>query len=190
MFNDNQSIFGGMPSMDAFETGAAEQQQQQQQQQQPTQVPLLSDGRGNYQAAQVAQQPVEAAEQYAPGTAIIPVDGKQPYAPQAAMAGPWQALEPGDASPEAGLRSAGFSALLVTAAVGTGIALGGAWGAAAGALLAGAAANGYRAQKWWGSTDPSQKHEAMVSSVFAAAGLGVGGWLVWKAAQERREQEE
>jgi hypothetical protein len=189
MFGDNQSIFGGMPSMDAFDTaGGAQPTEPEQPAQQ--QRPLLSDGTGNYEGPMPTQAPVPAAPQYPPGTAVIPVDGRQPYAPDAAMAGPWQAIEPTDASPEAGLRSAGFSALLVTAAVGTGIALGGAWGAAAGALLAGAAANGYRAQKWWGSTDPSQKHEAMVSSIFAAAGAGVGGWLVWKAAQERREQEE
>ena len=86
------------------------------------------------------------------------------------------------------MRSAGFTALLTTAAVGAGIAFGGPIGAAAGLLLAGAVTNGYRAQKWWGSQVPGEKHEAVVSSVFAAAGLGVGGYMAYKAYQAKSDE--
>jgi hypothetical protein len=179
MFGAAGDIFGQTPNLDAFD------------QEQPTPAapgqggPLLTDGQDPYSLG-----PQPAVPQYPPGTAVIAVDGRQPTAPATATAGEWAALEPVDASPEAGLRSAGFTALFATAAVGTGIAVGGGVGGAAGLLLAGALTNAYRAQKWWGSTQPSQKHEAMVSGVFAVAGLGIGGWLAWKAAQLRQESEE
>jgi hypothetical protein len=91
-----------------------------------------------------------------------------------------------DATPEAAIRSAGITALLATVALGVGVAAGGAWGAGSGVLLAGAAVNGYRAQKWWGSTDPSEKHEAVVSAVFAAFGIAVGGYMGYKAYESRK----
>jgi len=94
---------------------------------------------------------------------------------------PMEGWEPTDVSPPAAARSAGITALIVAVSLGVGIAAGGPWGAGAGLLLAGAAFNGYRAQKWWGSPDPSEKHEAVVSSVFAAAGLGLGGYMGYRA---------
>ena len=93
----------------------------------------------------------------------------------------WDFIEPDDVSPTSAMRSAGFTALFATVALGAGIAVGGPWGAGAGVLLAGAAVNGYRAQKWWGSPEPSEKHEAVVSAVFAAFGVGVGGYMAYKA---------
>lgn len=94
--------------------------------------------------------------------------------------------EPQDTSPEAAVRSAGITALLATVALGVGVAAGGPWGAGAGVLLAGAAVNGYRAQKWWGSVNPSEKHEAVVSAVFATFGIAVGGYMGYKAYQSRK----
>jgi hypothetical protein len=185
MFDDGQgnSIFGGGVPDDAFENEQQTPALPAQGGQQPP-----GDGQGNF-------YPASAPSGATPGMphAIIPVGGDQPAPPMAAtagqpMAGEWGAIEPQDTSPEAGLRSAGFTALLTTVAVGAGIALGGPIGAAAGLLLAGAAANGYRAQKWWGSQVPGEKHEAVVSSVFAAAGLGVGGYLSYKAYQAKQDE--
>lgn len=110
-------------------------------------------------------------------------NGQYPYG---ATAGEIEFLEPMDTSPEAASRSAGFTVLFVALATGVGYAVKGGMGAATGLLLAGAAANGYRAQKWWGSPDPGQKHEAIVSSIFAAGGLAAGGYIGYKAAQEKR----
>lgn len=104
-----------------------------------------------------------------------------------AMHGEWPAWESQEATPKAAARTAGFTALAATAAVGTGIAVGGGWGAGAGLLLAGALANGYRAQKWWGSPNPGEKQEAVVSAVFAVLGTGVGGYLAYKAWDARQE---
>jgi hypothetical protein len=108
-----------------------------------------------------------------------------PY-PYGATAGEIDFFEPQDTSPEAASRSAGFTVLFVAVATGIGYAVKGGMGAATGMLLAGAAANGYRAQKWWGSPEPSQKHEAIVSGVFAAGGLAAGGYVGYKAMQEKR----
>lgn len=97
------------------------------------------------------------------------------------MDGAWDFIEPDDVSSSSAMRSAGFTALFATVALGVGIAAGGPWGAGAGVLLAGATVNGYRAQKWWGSPEPSEKHEAVVSAVFAAFGVGLGGYMAYKA---------
>jgi hypothetical protein len=190
MFDNGQgnSIFGGGVPEDAFAD-----EQQTPALPHPGQPGTPGDGQGNY------YPPTPGAAQAAQGQphAIIPIGGgNQPAPPtmatagQQPMAGEWGFIEPQDASPEAGVRSAGFTALFATMAVGAGYALGGPLGAAAGLLLSGAAANGYRAQKWWGSNVPGEKHEAVVSSVFSAAGLGVGGWLAYKAYQTKAEGEE
>jgi len=110
--------------------------------------------------------------------------------PQGDMAGTWAAIEPTDTSPASAMRSAGFTALFVTLAVGAGIALGGPWGAGSGLLLSGAAANVYRAQKWWGSSDPSEKQEAIVSAVFATFGIGLGGYMAYKAYEAHPDEKE
>jgi hypothetical protein len=98
-------------------------------------------------------------------------------------------LEPDDVSSDAAVRSAGITALLATVAIGTGVAVGGPWGAGAGLLLVGAAANGYRAQKWWSSPEPSEKHEAVVSAVFSAFGIAVGGYMAYKAYEARKGED-
>jgi hypothetical protein len=102
-----------------------------------------------------------------------------------AVSGQWDFIEPTDASPDSAARSAGFTALFATGAVGAGIAIGGPWGAGAGLLLAGSAANIYRAQKWWGSNNPGDKHEAVVSAVFGALGIAVGGYMAYRAYEAR-----
>ena len=155
------------------------------------------DGMGNFTAPAAAggggymSLPAEATQ----GAAIVPTRAApgmpmQPMGPMGPMAGqPWAAMEPADTSGAAALRSAGFTALLLAAGVGGGVALGGPWGAAAGFLLASSLANGYRAQKWLDSEQASQKHEAVVSGVFAAGAAGAGIWAAYKAYQQKRDEE-
>jgi hypothetical protein len=157
----------------------------------PGQTGLPGNGNGGFQipiggsGGQQLSRPQQGGQ---PGAIMVPVDGAgggmQPGG--AADGWQWQAVEPGDTSQPAVVRSAGYSALLVALGVGIGTAVGGAWGAGAGLLLAGALANGYRTQKWWDSPQPSEKHEAVVSGVFAAAGIGVGGWLAYKAWEAKQ----
>lgn len=147
-------------------------------------APALSGG------AQVGASP-DGLGAYAQPIAEVQAGGAQvhqemPY-PVGGVHGTWDMIEPEDVSQASAMRSAGFTALLATVALGTGIAVGGPWGAGAGVLLAGAAANGYRAQKWWGSGDPSEKHEAVVSAVFAVFGIGVGGYMAYKAYGAKKE---
>ncbi len=125
-----------------------------------------------------------------PGAIVMPVSGggvmgQQSMMQQAQAGATWDAMEPTDTSEPAAVRSAGFTALLIAACTGVGVAVGGPWGAAAGLLAAGALANGYRAQKWWDSAVPSEKHEAVVSGIFAAGTLGMGAYAAYKAYQEK-----
>lgn len=110
---------------------------------------------------------------------------------QTGMAGPGQMgamqWEPQDTSPEAAVRSAGVTTLAVALAFGTGLALGGWKGGVAGILLTGGAFNVYRAQKWWGSADAGEKHEAVVSAIMATAGLGAGGYSAYKAFEDKKK---
>jgi hypothetical protein len=116
-----------------------------------------------------------------------------PAAPQAAVGayaeavgGRVEFLEPPDASPDAALRSAGITSLVAAIAFGGGLALGGAWGGVSGIMLSGSAFNIYRAQKWWGSADASEKHEAVVSALFGAIGVAAGGYTAYKAYQAKK----
>jgi len=98
--------------------------------------------------------------------------------------------EPSDVSPEAGFRSAGITTLALTVVGGLGIALGGWKGGVAGVLFTGGALNIYRAQKWWGSPDPGEKHEAVTSAVMGAMTLGLSVFTTYKAYQGRKEDAE
>jgi hypothetical protein len=100
-----------------------------------------------------------------------------------AYTGPW---EPKDVSPEGAVRSAGVTTLLVAVSFGAGAALGGWAGGLAGLMLSGAAFNGYRAQKWWGSADPGEKHEAVTSAIMATVGLMGGGYAAYKAWEQKK----
>lgn len=99
----------------------------------------------------------------------------------------WTApVEPKDTSSGAAVQSAGFTALLSAVAIGIGAATGGAWGAGAGLLLAGALANGYRAQKWINEQDPERRHEAIVSATFAVGEVALGGYLAYRAHKAKK----
>jgi hypothetical protein len=97
------------------------------------------------------------------------------------LQGPVDWVEPDDVSEQAALRSAGITALAVTLGGGVGLALGGGYGLVSGAMVVAGAANAYRAQKWWSSDDPSEKHEAVVSAMMAVVNLGLFGYTAYKA---------
>lgn len=116
------------------------------------------------------------------GAYATPVDrGGHPQ-----MSGELTWLEPPDASPAATLRTAGITALAAAVFFGGGLALGGPWGGMSGILLSGSGFNVYRAQKWWGSADPSEKYEAVVSAFFATVGLAAGGYAAYKAYEAKK----
>ena len=149
------------------------------------------DGTGNFQipfgnAPRAPAGPPRMMAPATPGAAIIPIGQDAPLGPMAGQT--WQNMEPSDVSSPAAVRSAGFTALLVAAGVGLGYAAGGPWGAAAGMLATSAVANGYRAQKWWDSADPSEKHESVVSGVFAAGATGMGVYAAYLAYQQKQEE--
>jgi len=148
---------------------------------------IQGDGSGGYQIPLTQGGGQQVTPAVPPGAIVIPTDGQAgPLAPSGAAQGwQWQGMEPQDTSQGAAVRSAGFTALLVASAVGIGVAVGGPWGAGAGLLLASALTNGYRAQKWYDSQNPGEKHEAVVSAVFAAGTLGVGAWMGYKAYQAK-----
>lgn len=141
-----------------------------------------ADGLGAY----VEPEPGDAGYPYPESTASSPhpppVHG---YAP---MSGEVDFIEPDSTSPGAAARSAGFTLLFVAVGTGLGYMWKGGLGAAAGLLLTGGVANGYRAQKWFSSADPSEKHEAIVSTIFAVGEVGVGGYIAYRASQERKKQ--
>lgn len=122
------------------------------------------------------------------GEYFQPAAGMGAYARpvQRGMHGQIDFLEPPDASPAAAMRSAGITALVAAVAFGGGLAFGGPWGGVSGIMLSGSAFNVYRAQKWWGSADPSEKHEAVVSAMFAAIGIAAGGYTAYQAYQAKR----
>lgn len=97
------------------------------------------------------------------------------------MHGEIEFLEPESTSGGAATRSAGFTLLFVAIGTGIGYAWKGGLGAAAGLLLCGGAANAYRAQKWFEASDPSEKHEAIVSTVFAIGEVGAGAYVAYRA---------
>lgn len=95
-------------------------------------------------------------------------------------------IEPKDTSSSAAAQSAGISLLLASLGIAIGLAAGGVQGAGAGLLGAGAISNGYRAQKWLDSSEPTKKHEAIVSLTFAVLeGLG-GVYLGYRAHKDKR----
>ncbi len=121
------------------------------------------------------------------GATAVPLhtSGPPAFHPGHPMHGKIEFLEPADASPQAALRTAGLTALAASVAFGFGLAVGGPWGGMSGVLLSGSAFNVYRSQKWWGSADASEKHEAVVSALFGAIGIAAGGYSAYRAYQSR-----
>lgn len=155
------------------------------------QLPPPTPGAGQHQGAVGAAPGQQAPPPGMMPVATLPSVGATPMGLAGAqpdgLGAQWDFIEPTDASPGSAMRSAGFTALAAAAGLGVGIAAGGAWGGVAGATLVGASANLYRAQKMWGSDDPSEKHEAVVSAVFGALELAVAAYTGYKAFESRTE---
>lgn len=146
---------------------------------------------GQYQQAAAGQYPQAAAGGL--GAYVEPLPDQYPPAPVhygQAVGGEIDFIEPTDTSSGAAMKSAGFTLLFVALTSGIGYAWKGGLGASAGFLGAAGLANAYRAQKNWSSADPSEKHEAMVSAIFAAGELFTAGFVGYhavKRAEKRRE---
>lgn len=95
-------------------------------------------------------------------------------------------IEPKDTSTSAAAQSAGISLLLASIGIALGLAAGGIQGAGAGLLGAGALSNGYRAQKWLDSSEPTKKHEAIVSLTFAVLEGAGSIYLGYRAHKDKR----
>lgn len=96
----------------------------------------------------------------------------------------------GDEDPEAAASmAAGVTALVVTTGLIAGFAAGGPLGGAAGLLIAGGGANLFRAKRLWKSEEPELKREAGTSLTFGLVGLGVGGYLSYKAYESRDDDD-
>jgi hypothetical protein len=106
--------------------------------------------------------------------------------PMPDLSGRVLAFEPRDVGVNAAARSAGLTLLSAAAGFGIGLAAGGPWGAFAGLSFSSAFWNGYRAQKWWDSKNPSERHEAVSGAVMTAVALAAGGYSAYKAVQARK----
>lgn len=109
-----------------------------------------------------------------------------PQGPQQ-MQGEVEFIEPEDTSDGAAMKSAGFTLLFVALSTGIGYAWKGGHGAISGLLLSAGTANAYRSQKWFSSEDPGEKHEAIVSGLFAAGEI-FGGLFVGYHAMKRSDR--
>lgn len=106
--------------------------------------------------------------------------------PMPDLSGKVLAFEPRDVGVNAAARSAGLTLLSAAAGFGIGLAAGGPWGAFAGISFSSAFWNGYRAQKWWDSKNPSERHEAVSGAVMTAVALAAGGYSAYRAVQARK----
>lgn len=78
----------------------------------------------------------------------------------------------------------GLSFLIPGIATVVGYKYGGPWGSAAGAFAGGAAVNGIHAVNFLRRKTPEAKHQAMISGVYAAVGLGCAGWILMERASK------
>ena len=143
------------------------------------------DGLGAYVQDASPGTGMSAAAQMSPMDPYQPQQQAVPYSavPHSQMQGEIDFLEPDDTSSGAATRSGGITLLFVALSSGIGYALKGGFGMGAGLLISAGAANAYRAQKWWDSGDPSERHEAIVSGVFALAEIATGVFIGYKAYQ-------
>ncbi len=141
----------------------------------PTDQPLLGRASDSGSMLDTSSRPYVPPNipQAPTDTALIAGPSPAPLAPVAA---------PASASAKT---SAGVGLLLLGLATAGGAYAGGAYGAGAGLLLMGATRNVLRAKKLWASPVGSEHDEAIKSGTMALFGLGIGGWLAYKAYDER-----
>lgn len=114
-----------------------------------------------------------------------------PAAPPPFMAppAPLPAPAPSTTADPKASRRAGAAILLVGVGVGTGALVGGAWGAGSGLFLAGALSNAYRSNSLWRSDYADDRKEAVKTTVMTVLGLGLAGYLGYRAKCARDEDD-
>lgn len=131
--------------------------------------------------------PIQVDRPYVPPELpVAPTETRSPVAmPPVAPMQPAAAL-----APSAGPSRFGVGMAIVTVGLATGVGayVGGAYGAGAGLLLSGAVRNTLRAKRLWTAPSPTDHSEAVKSGTMALFGLGIGGWLAYKAYESRRAE--
>lgn len=138
----------------------------------------MPDPPGSYGSDDAAGngQPFEAPPEEQVPTETPPLQTAAPLTPAA----PVSVAAPG---PSAASRRAGAAVVVVGVGAGTGALLGGLWGAGSGLFIAGAAMNALRTRALFASPLEADRKEGIKTAVMAVLGLGVGGYLGYRAQQ-------
>lgn len=156
---------------------------------------VVNEGLGQAEAAHTRSSPDGLGAAQGMGAYVQPAPGDSGYPyPQPTDSSPYPGqysathgqidfIEPEDTSSGSATRSAGFTLLFVALGTGLGYAWKGGLGACTGLLVTAGLANVYRAQKWFDSPEPSEKHEAIVSALLGVGELGSSCYVGWKAYQ-------
>jgi hypothetical protein len=83
---------------------------------------------------------------------------------------------------------AGVAIVIAGAGVGAGALLGGLWGAGSGLLFSGALLNAWRARTLWSSPVPTDRSEAIKTTVMSVVGIAAGGYLGYRAHQSKKDE--
>jgi hypothetical protein len=86
-------------------------------------------------------------------------------------------------------RRAGVAVIAAGVGVGTGALLGGLWGAGSGLFFAGAACNAFRARQLFCSDTPGDQAEAIKTTVMTVVGVGLAGYLGYKAHASKKDDD-
>lgn len=82
---------------------------------------------------------------------------------------------------------AGAAIVIAGAGLGAGALLGGPWGAGSGLLFSGALLNAWRARTLWASPLPTDRAEAIKTTVMSVIGIAAGGYLGYRAHGSRKD---
>lgn len=162
---DDFEDFGGDGSFGSYAPMAEPMAQPQPQQPMPLALPPAR--------AQASQQQQYAQPRPVPVAPYMPVSS--PYLPAyGAQMGGIEELPPASSS------MLGIALLAVVGGAALGAKFGGAYGALAGSLLAGAGVNAFRAVRAVQQGTPEGDKEAQISGAFAVGGAALGGFLWYK----------
>lgn len=156
--------------MDAYDPGAG------------TFRPMYGPGPSAGYGAEEPPSPSPTASSF-PDPNPVPTSTAAPTAPGLS---PLPALAP-PSNLAVAKRRAGAAVVLAGVGVGTGALLGGLWGAGSGLFFAGAACNAFRARQLFASDFADDRKEAIKRTVMSLAGVGLAGYLGYKAHQQRED---